>query len=230
MTSIEIKLSKNVKVIASIIAMAYILIQVFQFYVFNNLPVTHSLADELIQGSENLNIWRAVLLLISFFGLIYLFLVICAHNINYSFISTIYAFIGFFIFCSIELGLRSIELFYIQIHLPQLYKMTNDINDQKNLLSIFTNFQSVQYALYFPLLFFQAIASFILAFSFNKVQKINYIIIVVLLLNGIRLLERIFGMYLQIDVFDVFTGNMYLVSVFLIFAPISYWLLKVRDY
>jgi len=226
---LEINVSRKTKVIAGIITIVYILIQVFQTYVINHLPSTHSLTDELLQGSENLNIWRALLLLLSFFGLIYMFFVICSYNLRYRFIPTIYAFIGFTFFCFSELFLRSIELFYIQIHLPQLFKMTTDINEQKTLLTIFTNFQSIQYALYFPLMLFPAIASFVLAFNFNRTHNINYLIISALTFNGIRTILRIIGMYLNINIFDFLVGNMYVVFVVLIFGPIAFWLLKVKE-
>jgi hypothetical protein len=216
---------KEGRVIAAIVAFAYILIQSFQSYVFSVLPPSTSPTDEFLQGSLSINIWRSTLLLLSFWGLMYVFLVVCVQNLKRNFTASVFAFLGFFLFCSLEVCLRSIELFYFQIHLPDLFQRTAGAAEQKAITDLAVGFQSIQFALYFPLLFSQMFGSFILAATFERSLRLNYLIIFALALNGFRLIARILGMFLHINWFDSFSNHLYLPLVFVIFGLIGVWLL-----
>lgn len=221
--------SKRARLIAAIIAFAYIFIQSFQFYVFTVLPPTNSPTDEFLQGSLSINLWRATLLLLSFWGLMYVFLVVCVQNLKRNFTASVFAFLGFFIFCLLEVCLRSIELFYLQIQLPAVYQQTVSAAEQKVITDLVANFQSVQLALYFPLMLSQMIASVVLAATFERNVRLNYLIIFAFALNGLRLLARILGMFSHINWFDSFSNSLYLPFVFVIFGFIGIWLLLTKS-
>jgi hypothetical protein len=221
--------SKQARFIAAMIAFAYILIQSFQSYVLSVLPPTTSPTNEFLQGSLGINIWRSTLLLLSFWGLMYVFLVVCVQNLKRNFTATVFAFLGLFIFCLLEVCLRSVELFYFQIHLPVLYQQTAGAAEQKAITDLAAGFQSIQFALYFPLLFSQMIGSLILAATFERSSRLNYLIIFAFALNGFRLIARMLGMFLHINWFDSFSSGLYLPLVFVIFGLIGIWLLLIRS-
>lgn len=221
--------SKRARLIAAIIAFVYVLIQSFQFYVFSVLPPTTSSTDEFLQSSLSINIWRATLLLLSFWGLMYVFLVVCAQNLKRNFTATVFAFLGFFIFCALEICLRSVELFYFQIHLPVLYQQTAGAAEQEAITDLVAGFQSIQFALYFPLMFSQMVGSVILAATFERSMRLNYLVIFAFALNGFRLAARILGMFLHINWFDSFSNSLYLPLVFVIFGLIGIWLLLTKS-
>jgi hypothetical protein len=222
-------MTKPARLIAAIIAFTYILIQSFQSYVLSVLPQTTSSTDAFLQGSLSINIWRSTLLLLSFWGLIYVFLVVCAQNLKHHFTATVFAFLGFFIFCVLEICLRSVELFYFQVHLPILYQQAVGAAEQKTIIDLVDGFQSIQLALYFPLLFSQAVSSVILAATFERRLRLNYLVIFAFALNGFRLAARILGMFLHIHWFDSFSNGLYLPLVFVIFGSIGVWLLLTKS-
>ncbi len=221
---VEMTASNRARRMAAVLAFAYVLAQTFQAYVLSVLPPAGSPAEELLQGSLSLNLWRAALLLLSFWGLMYVFLVICVQNLKRHYPATIVAFLGFFIFCSLEIGLRSVELFYLQIHLPSVFRQAAGAAEQKAILEWAAGFRSVQMALYFPLLFSQMIGSVILAATFERRIRINYLIMGAMAINALRLLGRILGMFLHVHVLDWFSASLYLPLVYVIFGLMMTWL------
>lgn len=215
--------------IAAVVTLAYILIQSFQSYVLSVLPATSSPAEELLQSSWSLNLWRAALLLLSFWGLLYVFLVICLENLKRSYTATVFAFLGFFIFCLLEICLRSTELFYVQIHLSTFYKEATSVIEQKAITDLAAHFQAIQLALYFPLMFSQMVGSTVLAATFKHSERLDYLIILAFALNAFRLLARILGMFLHIPWLISFSDNLYLPFVFIIFGLIVIWLLLTKQ-
>jgi hypothetical protein len=159
----------------------------------------------------------------------YVFLVVCAQNLNRNFTAPVFAFLGFFIFCALEICLRSVELFYFQIHLTGLYQQTASASEQKTITDLVDGFQSIQFALYFPLMFSQAVGSIILAATFDRSLRLNYLVIFAFALNGFRLAARILGMFLHIAWFDSFSNSLYLPLVFVIFGLIGIWLLLTKS-
>jgi hypothetical protein len=137
--------------VAGALVVAYILIQIFQDIVFRVLPEPTDVAAALAQGSHPLNLARAALLLVSFFGLAYAFIVIGLASPGPS---SMFAVFGLLLFCGLEIGLRSVELFYVFLQHPAA-----------DIVAIFT---SVQTALYFPLLLGQTLASAACSFTFPR--------------------------------------------------------------
>jgi hypothetical protein len=221
--------NKKLRIIAAGFAIIYILVQGFQEYVFGIIPVPNNSTEELLQGSMLLHIWRSTLLLLSFFLLIYVFLIICLQNFKKNAILSLAAFIGFMIFCFLEIGIRSIELFYTQLQMPTLYLQLKEEALKNSIIDKYMVFQSVQTALYFPLMLSQGIASLIMTISFSIKQKINILIKIAFAINTIRLAGRLLAITFHINWFDSFSGALYFPFVVIIFGLISVWLIKVKD-
>ena len=221
--------TKRNRQIAAFIAFAYILIQCFQFYVYYILPPVSSPVVELLQRSTALDYWRATLFLISFIGLMYVFLVICIENLKQHFTASIFAFLGFFIFCFLEISIRSVELFYFHIDLATAYQQAAGGSEQQAIISQIVAFRDLQHALYFPLLLLQMIASAIIALTFDRRIRLNYLIIFAFALNALRLGLRMIGSYAHIDWLSSALFAVYLPGVFLIFGSIGIWLLRTKN-
>lgn len=213
---------------AAIFCIAYILIQSFQEYVFRTIPPPKDPTEELLQGRLPLHIWRSALLLLSFFPLLYVFLVIVLSNFRGNPILFSTAFIGLFIFCFLEISIRSVELFYIQIQLPDALLAAKDAAVRNSILDRFSLFQSIQQALYFPLMLAQAISSFILAIAFSRKPPSNWMIKTAFAINAFRLAGRIIAMTFHVSWFNSFSGSLYLPFVVIIFGLMTVWLLKTR--
>src|SRR5688572_18779248 len=121
---------KTIRVSAAIIALMYIAIQAFQWYVFSQFKDPASAAEELQQGNHALHLVRSSLMLAAMFGLLYVRYVICFLAGIYNRFWANLAFFCYFIFFIIEILLRSTELFYTQLALPQkaLAVNANDLN------------------------------------------------------------------------------------------------------
>jgi hypothetical protein len=221
--------NKKSRLIAAGFAIAYILVQCFQEYVFRVIPVPANSTEELLQGAMHLHIWRSMLLLLSFFTLIYIFFVICLQNFRKNPTHSFLAFLGFLIFCFLEIGIRSVEFFYIQLQMPADFLQAKDDMLKNSIIDKYLVFQSVQAALYFPLMLSQAIASLIVAISYSGKPKINLLIKVALAINAIRLTGRLSAMTFHISWFDSFSGILYIPFVIVIFGLISVWLIKIKD-
>jgi hypothetical protein len=215
--------------IAATFCIAYVLIQVFQRFVFMSIPQPKNIAEELILGSMPIHIWRSTLLLLSFFALIYVYAVIVFHEFRKSVLLFTIAFIGLLIFCFLEIGIRSVELFYIQLQLPQEYISAENELVKNSILDKYVAFQSVQSALYFPLLFSQAISSVIVAWLFSSKPKLNYLIKIAFAVNAIRLAGRLGGMFLHVKWLNSFSSTLYLPLVILIFGLLIIWFIKGKQ-
>lgn len=207
--------------IAATIVAAYILIQGFQEFAIRTLGQPTEPAAELLQGPEPLNIARATLLLLSFFGLAFAFLVVCAHDRARRPFASAAAYLGFLTFCLIEIGLRSVELFWVYLRLPEEYARA-----QAAALDKMATFQAVQAALYFPLMLSQLLGSAILAIGFPRAPRRNLLIVAAFGINAVRLACRLVGQFLHVAAFDVISGPLYLPLVVVIYLPIAIWLYR----
>jgi hypothetical protein len=220
---------RKFKLVAAGLVIAYILIQCFQEYVFRTIPPPTNVAEELFQGAMPLHRWRSILLLLSFFGLMYAFFVISLHNFKRNAMLSLIAFVGFFIFCSLEIGIRSVEFFYTQIQLPELLLQAKEDALKNSIIDKYSVFQSIQMSLYFPLMIAQGIASVILLGAFSDKSKINLLIKIAFGLNAFRLATRLFAMTFHVNWFDSFGGDLYLPFVIAIYGLIAIWLLKAKE-
>lgn len=221
--------SRNQRVAAAVVALAYVGVQSFQWYVFEALPPTQDAAQALLQGSHPLNIARALSMLVSFFGLAYLFLVASAIGFRRRPSAALVAFLGFFVFCLLEVVLRSIELFHVFLALPAQFQAATTAAEQSALLAQQALFGSIQHAVYFPLGLSWILGSVLLCYSIGD-QRIDRLAQFGFGLNAVRLVLR------QLDVyafppsdFDALYEVLYLPLVGLTFVPIAIWLLWRRE-
>jgi hypothetical protein len=221
--------SRTQRVAAAIVALAYVGVQSFQSYVFGALLPTGDAAQALLQGSHPLNLARALSMLLSFFGLAYLFLVACAIGFRRRPSAALVAFLGFFVFCLLEVVLRSIELFHIYLALPTQFQAAATAVERSALLDQQALFGSIRHAVYFPLGLSWVLGSALLCYAIGD-QRIDRLAQFAFGLNAVRLVLR------QLDVyafppsdFDALYEVLYLPLVWLTFVPIAIWLLWRRE-
>lgn len=209
------------------IAIVYILIQSFQHFVFAQFPVASSVQEEMMQGHHSLHIARSWLMLISMFAMLILNITVCyiASTINRFW--AIVAMAGYFTFFILEAILRSIELFYTQIYLPQ-QALHADPAALQEILDKFSTFANIQHALYFPLIFSTSITYFSLFFIFRP--KVHRIIRFVMLVNILRSSWRLGSDFLNIrwlqgSLYD----TVYLPLVVVVFGLTAIWLLRLKN-
>ena len=225
--SVAIFDSRPHRVAAATVAFLYVAIQSFQWYAFSRLPETQDPVASLMQGPVPLNLVRAGTMLASFFGLLYLFLVVCGIVWGRRPAAAIAAFLGFFTFCLLEVQLRSVELFYVFLELPRRYQAAVTALEQARALEAQAGFQSVQHALYFPLGLSWTIGS-ILVFLALGDQPVDWLARWAFGLNAVRLALRTFDVYVLGPRLDALYADLYLPMVVLTFVPLAIWLLRRR--
>ncbi|KZC17230.1 hypothetical protein RHOFW510R12_14000 [Rhodanobacter sp. FW510-R12] len=212
---------------AAAVAVLYIAIQSFQSFVFTRLPEAEGTVQALLQGPLPLNLARATLMLLSFFGLAYLYLVACGLAFRRKPLAAVAAFLGFFAFCLLELQLRSVELFYVYLELPKLYQAATAAG-QVRVLEIQSVFQAVQHALYFPLGLAQALGSIALCAALGG-HRFDWLARLAFGLNAARLLLRSLDVYVLGTRFDTLYSVLYLPLVYVIFGATVAWLCLRRE-
>lgn len=217
--------SRSHRVAAAIIALGYIGVQAFQWHVFAVLPVAQGPAESLLLGPAPLNIARAISMLLSFLGLGYLFLVACAIAFPRRPLVAVAAFLLFFVFCLLEVLLRSVELLHVFIALPAQYQAAMTAGERLALLGQQALFGSIQHAVYLPLGFSFMSGSTLLVFALGE-RRIDRLAQCAFGLNALRLFLRQWDVYVFPPAnFDALYDVLYLPLVVLTFAPIALWLL-----
>lgn len=220
--------SRPHRVAAAGVAIAYIAIQSFQWYVFSRLPTPEGPVQALLQGPSPLNVARAVLMLLSFFALAYLFLVVCAIAFRRRPLLAVAAFLGFLGFCLLEVQLRSVELFYVFLELPSRYAAAAAAAERAQLLDAHATFQAVQHALYFPLGLLWLLGSVLVCLILGG-GRFDWLARFAFGLNALRLSLRMLDAYVIGPRFDELYADLYLPLVYLTFGPIVAWLLLGSD-
>jgi hypothetical protein len=210
------------------VALAYIAIQSFQEFAFSRMPAAQDPVQSLLQGPSPLNVSRAALMLLSFFGLAYLFLVVCVIASRRKPMAAVAAFLGFFVFCLLEVQLRSVELFYVYLELPARYQAAASAAERARVLDLQSTFQAVQHALYFPLGLSWLLGSILLCVSLGG-GRLDGLARLAFGLNALRLLLRMLDVYLIGPRFDALYSALYLPLVYLTFGPLVAWLLLRGD-
>lgn len=208
---------------AALVALAYVAIQSFQWFVFARLPETSDAVAALLQGPHPLNIARAVTMLLSFVGLAYLFLVTCGIVARRSPATAVGAGVAFMVFCVMELQLRSIELFHVFLALPPQYQAAATAAQQALVLHDQAQFQGIQHALYFPLGLTWLLASALVCIGLRG-SRFDWLARWAFGLNALRLLLRMLDVYVFGPHFDALYSTLYLPLVWLSFVPLAIWL------
>ncbi len=214
------------KWIAAFVAVTYILVQTFQWWVFEKVPETGNVIVDIVNGGKSLHIYRSWLMLLSMFGLLFLFFTICFDDFCHHKGWRILAFSGFFIFCFLELFIRSIELFFVQGYLVDTYATANTA-DRAAIIKTVTSLQQLWWALYFPLGLSQLLGSIILVGVYFRSAGIDRLIKAVFLINSLRLFLRMLDSYCDIDILGTLLNNeLYLPLVIIMFGLKAVWLIK----
>jgi hypothetical protein len=211
--------------VAAAIALLYVAVQTFQWYVFSKLPETDQPVAALMQGPLPLNLARAATMLLAFFGLAYLFLVVCSIVFRRRPGLAVSAFLGFFTFCLLEIQLRAVELFYVYLELPRRYQEATSALEQARALEAQATFQAVQHALYFPLGLSWLLGSVLVFLALGN-ARLDWLARWAFGLNTGRLALRMLDTYLLGPRFDALYGTLYLPLVVLTFVPLAIWLLR----
>lgn len=212
---------------AAVVALGYTAVQSFQWFVFAQLPEAGNATQALLQGPHPLNLARAVSMLFSFFGLAYLFLVTCFLLARQRPALALAAGLGFFVFCLMEIQLRSVELFHVYLALPAQFEAAGTAIEQARVLQAKANFEQIQHALYFPLGLSWLIGSALIAIGLRG-SRWDWLACWAFGLNALRLLLRMIDVYVLGPHFDALYGTLYLPLVYLSFVPLALWLWR-RD-
>ena len=217
------------RITAGVLVIIYICVQAFQNYVFGAFATPANAGEELLQGAASLHVTRSSLMLISMFALIYMWWVICAQGLRRNSFLALIAFFGFFMFGMFEVALRSVELFWTQMQLPAEYLKATDPLVRTAILDKFATFQSIQGALYFPLMFGPFLAYFAVLFLFPINQRIHWALKFTIVFAAIRTGLRLLG-YAGIHLVSDATYDQYYFAMVLVeYLPRAYWLFRVKD-
>ncbi|WP_243288094.1 hypothetical protein [Geothrix terrae] len=217
------------RVAAGLLVLGYVAVQGFQDYVFNAFRPPLDVAEELLQGAAGLHLARSALMLIWMFALVFIAWVICAQGMRRRPLLAWAAFLGFFMFGLFEVALRSVELFWTQIQLPAEYLKAVDPVIRAGILDKVATFQSVQHALYFPLMLAPCLGSLGVYFLFPGSPRIHWALKSVMAIAVARMTVRLLT-YAGIHLMSMaFYERIYFLLVVIEHLPKAYWLFRVGD-
>jgi hypothetical protein len=218
--------SRALRLAAGVVALAYIAVQGFQEYVFRTMAAPASPAEGLMQGAATAHVVRSSLMLAAMFGLVFLHGVLCLHRARERPVLAAAGFLGFLLFGALEIGLRSVELFWTQLQLPAAYAAQPD----PAILERLATFQAVQGALYAPLMAGFCLGSVALFVLYTPPPRADLAVRLVAGANILRNLTRFFTGYAGIPLFpDTVYEPAYFPMVIALYAPLAWWLLRARD-
>lgn len=217
---------KPFRVAAAVVAIVYIAIQGFQEYVFRTVGEAATPAESLALGAHPLQIARSLAMLAAMFGLIFLYGAICLQKARERPVLAGFTFLSFLLFGFLEIGLRSVELFWTQIALPAAYARAPD----PAILDRVAMFESVQQALYVPLGFAVLLGSVLGAWLFAGGRRLDRVIQAVFVFNALRNASRMLTVYAGLPLFPAAAYNAaYYAMVLVFYAPVAYWLIRRDD-
>lgn len=217
------------RVAAGLLVLGYVAVQGFQDYVFSTFRPPLDAAEELLQGAAGLHLARSVLMLVWMFALIFIAWVICAQGMRRRPLLAWAAFLGFFMFGLFEVALRSVELFWTQIQLPAEYLKATEPAVRAGILDKAATFQSVQHALYFPLMLAPCLGSLGVYFLFPGSPRIHWALKAVMAIAIARMTVRLLT-YADIRLMSMaFYEKFYFPLVVIEHLPKAWWLFRVRD-
>lgn len=211
---------------AIIVCLFYILVQSFQEWVFSLAPAISTPQSDFLFDGEPVSIVRSWLMLVSMFGLLYVHYILIYSSPVHNRSMQVLAFTAFFTFFLLEVMLRSVELFYVQIQLPADYAQSPQ-TVRASILSFVEQYRKVQGALYFPLGVSWMLGSFILASLYSARPAFHYLIMAAFYFNGVRLLMRTITGYMGLNLLpDSVYDALYLPMVFVVFGLTALGLLQ----
>jgi hypothetical protein len=211
---------------AAMVALLYVGVQAFQEYVYRTLPTPSSPADELMAGASSLHVARSTLLLFAMFGLLFIFGVIALAGARRRPVLAGAAFLAYVVFFLLEIGLRSTELFWIQLQLPAAYAASHD----PALVEQMQTFQAVQGALYFPLGFSTLLGSVMMMLLFDVPPRRNWVVRIAFGWNALRIAARQLTAYAGIAILPaaIYETYYFPITVLAFYVPVAWWLWRAE--
>jgi hypothetical protein len=200
----------------------YLVTQLFQQYVLrlgvmSNLPDLHA---TILASQHALNKARLFGVLFSIVLMIYAYTIICFSFFNQRPVSSVLALIFFLFFCGIEIGYRSIELFFVVGDMGKVYAVS-DSATQSEMLTRFSEINRVFAAVYFPLLLSHLFASIFLGYA-SLSDVASRLMAIAMFLNAFRLLIRLME-FTPFGYLNIFSGPYYFPPVAMIFILLIIW-------
>lgn len=212
------------KIAAAGCILFFLLAQVYQYVLKFTLPDAANPVEVVMQRGSIENQIRYLLILLSIFGLIVSFFVLCRTRYNkYPFLSSL-AFLFFMLFCVFEIGYRSVEYFLvIDKWIPAFNNSSDSVYRQAVILKI-RDFDSVVRAIYFPLLSCHFLGSiFLLSTTFVSEPAVK-LLRWAMLINSVRLIIRLFGFFTDNQFLHTLNNRYYFPLICLVFLLQLYFL------
>jgi hypothetical protein len=200
------------------------IVQIFEWYVYEAFPPLNNTlkADLSLSGHEFYHL-SSFLMLLSFFALLYPFVVICIHNFTVSPTASMMAFLGLFIFCLFQIYLLSIQVFYIQMGLAWFLMQTNGPGVYEHGVAEHLRYQELRTSLYFPLIFSQLIASVILALTIKVKANRDMLLKYAFGINALYLVWYLIKIYRSLFYFGDFYNGIYSPVTIIVYFLLLIW-------
>ncbi|SEW45988.1 hypothetical protein SAMN05428988_6201 [Chitinophaga sp. YR573] len=200
------------------------MVQIFEWYVYEEFaPLNNTLEADLSLSGHPFYHLSSFLMLLSFFALLYPFVVICIHNFTASPVASMMAFLGLFIFCLFQIYLLSIQVFYMQMGLSWFLIQTNGPGVHEHGVVEHLRYQELRMSLYFPLIFSQLIASVILAFTIKVKAKTDMLLKYAFGINALYLAWYLIKMYRSLFYFGDFYSGIYSPVTIIVYFLLLVW-------
>jgi hypothetical protein len=201
-----------------------VMIQVFEWFVYAAFaPLNSTLEADLSLSAHPFYHLSSFLMLLSFFALLYPFVVICIHNFTVSPVASVMAFLGFFIFCLFQIYLLSIQVFHMQMGLSWFLNQANGPGVNEHGVAERLRYQELRMSLYFPLIFSQLMASVLLAFTIKMKAKTDMLLKYAFGINALYLAWYLIKMYRSLFYFGNFYSGIYSPFTIIVYFLLLVW-------
>jgi hypothetical protein len=203
----------------------YLLAQAFQQYVLLAGPLASvaGLEQSIVAGQHTLNYVRYGLIYASMFLMVPVFVIVCLSFRKSHPVASTTALVFFVLFCTFEIGYRSVHLFQVAGAWGKEFVLADTIA-RATLLPRFQLFYQTVNALYVPLLLCLLAGSACLAWV--AFQSGNRLLFLAMIISAIQQLSRLAG-YTPLHFLDVFTGIWYFVLVLFSFGLMIAWVARL---
>lgn len=221
-------LSRTAYFTAASILFIYILALLFKGYVFWIYQISgDSPLNVVFEGSMPQHQLSAYLMLVLSFAILYPLLVICMHHYATSPVTAIAVFLGLFFSSSIEICLQAIYLFRMTIELPSEMMTMNGPHMEEDAVRELYKFLSIRRYLNFPVTFSLIISSIMLAFTFSRQLRINFLINLAFGMNACYMGIHLWCLFSRLDAIEDYNRTLYLPVEVFIYSLVLVWLIRI---
>lgn len=200
------------------------IVQIFEWYVYEAYPrYDNFFKTDLSLSGHGFYHLSSFLMLLSFFVLLYPFVVICINDFTVSPIASRLALLGMFIFCLIQIYLLSIQVFYIQMKLASFLMTTNGPGVYEYGVAKRLRYTKLRSGLYFPMIFSQLIASVILFFIIKVKANRDMLLKYAFGINALYLVWYLIKMSVSLFYSDNFYNGIYSPVTIIVYFLLLIW-------